>query len=91
MTLEEWKESNFRQFESSLTDEELNKICHLTTLQKWLREVHNIHTTVYWTAKEDYDWSVKTQGDKILNLTQHCETYEIALEESLIFALNLIK
>jgi NADPH:quinone reductase-like Zn-dependent oxidoreductase len=60
-------------------------------LQKYLREVHGIHITVYWNGDKNYDYSIKTDPTKILNHVKHCESYEVALELALVESLNLIQ
>lgn len=64
-------------------------------LQKWLREVHNIHLSIWYNNltekwRIDYIRNIKTDHDFTTNEDEF-DTYELALEESLKQALNLIK
>lgn len=59
-------------------------------LQAWLRNVHNIHVNLIWVGK-GYDVTVKRNPNKIENESKVIYlTYEEALEEGLLFALNLL-
>lgn len=63
-------------------------------LQKWIREVHNIHISVYhfWdftNNTEDYQAQISQIDNEVLHTDFH-GTYELALEEGLNQALKLI-
>ena len=69
-------------------------------LQKWLREKHNLFVTVQWVdGRLDYSkqlWSYSIHGlhYEILDCDDHSNTgntYEEALEQSLLEALKLLK
>lgn len=58
-----------------------------TSLQKWLREKHNIHINIHWSEK---GYIVFEKAHELDN-THWYETYEEALEAGLYEALKLIK
>ena len=64
-------------------------------LQKWLREVHDIHIVVYIFKPEDKNkYCCDIVSDKFeenLEDDQNFDTYEEALEQALYQALELIK
>lgn len=66
-------------------------------LQKWLREKHGIHVTVYFCSKNEYDVSVGKSKypcmhhDLIYEPKRFYSTYEQALEIGLKTALELIE
>ena len=61
-------------------------------LQKWLREVHQIHIEIGWW---DTGWSAQMIGDQLISDDTYeafdKDTYEEALEIGLQFALKSIK
>ena len=61
-------------------------------LQKWLREVHNIHITVTSISQESWQYHIQKPKDKLGdNYNEDYENYEEALEDGLQEALKLIK
>lgn len=61
-------------------------------LQKWLREVHNIHITVTSISQESWQYHIQKPKDKLGdNYDEDYENYEKALEDGLQEALKLIK
>jgi len=69
-------------------------------LQRWLREVHNIHIDIIsYTKKDDitfcYDYQIIWPDINLEDITKdeedkYYDTYEIALEEGLLDALTLL-
>ena len=60
-------------------------------LQKWLREVHNIHITVTSISQESWQYHIQKPKDKLGdNYNEDYENYEEALEEALQGSLKLI-
>ena len=60
-------------------------------LQKWLREVHNIHITVTSISQESWQYHIQKPKDKLGdNYNEDYENYEEALEDGLYQALLLI-
>ena len=61
-------------------------------LQKWLREVHNIHITVTSISQESWQYHIQKPKDKLGdNYNEDYENYEEALEDGLQESLKLIK
>lgn len=62
-------------------------------LQKWLREVHNLHITIYSQSQESWMFRVTKQGQSLVDglYGEDYENYEEALEDGLQEALKLIK
>lgn len=67
-------------------------------LQRWLREVYNLYITILYQPVFDggdthmYDFfikNIKTKGSE--GVVEGFETYEEALENGLVYALNLLK
>lgn len=63
-------------------------------LQRWLREVHNIHISMlhFWDFENDtesYKANISQINNEVLHTDFH-DSYELALEEGLKKALNLI-
>lgn len=87
-------------YESEDVDPELNedKVIRQPTqtkLQRWLREVHNIHAVVEPNIKEDlsigfYGWRIRTEPMYISKLGGIGDTYELALDEALLQGMTLI-
>jgi hypothetical protein len=63
-----------------------------SVLQKWLREVHNIHIEYKWKADETYQHEFRVvDGDTTIEgISEIYHSYEGGLEESLEEALKLI-
>lgn len=60
-------------------------------LQKWLREVHEIHITITSISQESWQCHITRIGECLgKNYTEDLYTYEEALEEGLLEALKLI-
>ena len=60
-------------------------------LQKWLREVHNIHITVTSISQESWQSHITRKGERLgKSYTEDADTYEEALEVGLLEGLNLI-
>ena len=60
-------------------------------LQKWLREVHNIHITVTSISQESWQSHITRKGERLgKSYTEDADTYEEALEQGLLEGLNLI-
>ena len=83
----------FDKVECNFNNVEL--ICSAPTqslLQKWLREVHNIHITVTSISQESWQYHIQKPKDKLGdNYNEDYENYEEALEDGLQEALKLIK
>jgi len=62
-------------------------------LQKWLRDEHKIHITIYSSSQESWMFRITKPHQKLLEglYAEDFETYEEALEEGLQEALKLIK
>jgi hypothetical protein len=63
-------------------------------LQKWLREVHNIHISILLNFSDKFfSYTITDVNKKIgaLSKKDNYKTYEEALEEALEEGLNLIK
>lgn len=61
-------------------------------LQKWIREVHNIHITITSISQESWQYHITKPGDSLgKNYNEDFYNYEEALEEGLYEALKLIK
>ena len=61
-------------------------------LQKWLRDVHNIHITVTSISQESWQYHIQKPKDKLGdNYNEDYENYEEALEDGLQESLKLIK
>lgn len=61
-------------------------------LQRWLREVHNIHITVTSISQESWQYHIQKPKDKLGdNYNEDYENYEESLEDGLSEALKLIK
>ena len=90
---EPWKYSN---------NEELRWLFWMTALQKWLREIHNLHINIiidsntYWSSPYKLEivkiFLERNTDHKILdyNYRIEYETYEKALEEALYKSLKLL-
>ena len=71
-------------------------VCTQNLLQKWLREVHNIHIVITLEFSESlkelwYYGLLSIKGNEINELGDECyTTYELALEAALQEALKLI-
>lgn len=79
----------------SINNDDYAWICKQSLLQKYLREVYNIHLSIWYNNltekwRIDYIRNIKTDHDFTTNEDEF-DTYELALEESLKQALNLIK
>jgi len=60
-------------------------------LQKWLREVHNIHITITSISQESWQYHITKPGQRLGdNYEEDFYTYEEALESGLHQALKLI-
>lgn len=60
-------------------------------LQKWIREVYNIHLTIKYKGYEDVNkYEVSVYDGEYYQYSEIYSTYEIALEAGLLVALNLI-
>ena len=60
-------------------------------LQKWLREVHNIHITITSISQESWQYHIQKPGDKLGdNYNEDFENFEEALEGGLYQALLLL-
>lgn len=60
-------------------------------LQKWLREVHNLHLIIVSVMNSDeYEVSIVKQPGHVLTSIDDRDTYENILEKALKTALNLI-
>ena len=61
-------------------------------LQKWIREVHNIHITIFSQSQESWMYRITKKGQKLEDglYGEDFYTYEEALEEGLYQALLLI-
>ena len=65
--------------------------CTQSLLQKWLREVHNIHITITSMSQESWQSHVTRKGGKLgESYTEDAHTYEEALEVGLQEGLKLI-
>ena len=62
-------------------------------VQKWLREVHNIHIEIYYNASGCGWILTKLNGSTIKDIDNDIffDTYEYSLEQGIIEALKLIK
>lgn len=62
-------------------------------LQKWLREVHQLHITIYSCSQESWMSRITRPGQKLEHgiYGEDYNTYEDALEDSLYMALKTIK
>ncbi len=61
-------------------------------LQKWLREVHNIHLTITSISQESWQCHITKPGEILgKNYIEDAYSYEEALEEGLQEALKLIE
>lgn len=62
-------------------------------LQRWLREVHKIHITITSVSQESWMYRITKPGQKLTEgaYGEDFYTYELALEDALYNALNLIK
>jgi len=61
--------------------------CTQSLLQKWLRETHDIKLCVSWTDNDKYLFEINHKQDGMSGF----DTYEEALEDGLVYALQLIK
>lgn len=74
----------------------INELAYAPTqslLQKWLREIHKLHLTVYYHKSNKYYVSIHNDCDINMHTNLFGEmfnTYEEALEEGLLKALKLI-
>lgn len=61
-------------------------------LQTWLREVHNLHITIYSQSQESWMFRVTKQGQSLVEglYGEDYENYEEALEDGLQEALNKV-
>ena len=60
-------------------------------VQKWLREVHNIHIQIIFLALNNrYVFAIYKYGEEDIESILEYETYELALEAALQEALKLI-
>lgn len=60
--------------------------------QKWLREVHNIHIQIIFLSLNNrYVFEIYKYGEDNIESVLEYSTYELALEEGIKQALNLIK
>ena len=60
-------------------------------LQRWLREVHNIHITITSISQESWQYHITKVRDSLGKLyNEDYDDYEEALEDALVGALNLI-
>lgn len=65
--------------------------CTQACLQKWLREVHNIHIQIiFLTLNNRYVFAIYKYGEEDIESVLEYETYELALEAALQEALKLI-
>ena len=65
--------------------------CTQASLQKWLREIHNIHIqTIFLTLNNRYVFAIYKHGEDDIESVLEYETYELALEAALQEALKLI-
>ena len=66
--------------------------CTQASLQKWLREVHNIHIQIiFLPINSRFIFAIYKYGKEDIESVLEYETYELALEEGIKQALNLIK
>jgi hypothetical protein len=73
--------------------------CTQSLLQRWLREVHQIHVSSFPIMKERYFYSVSIIQNKSLKIVVGSpydpknvkSNYEESFEDGLMFGLNLIK
>ena len=64
----------------------------LSLAQKWLREVHNIHIQIIFLPLNNrYVFEIYKYGEGDIESVLEYTTYELALEEGIKQALNLIK
>lgn len=76
------------------TKEELRWSNWMNELQKWLREVHNIHISMlhFWDFDNDtetYQANISQLNNEVLHSDYH-DIYELSLEEGLKESLKLI-
>ena len=65
--------------------------CTQASLQKWLREVHNIHIQIiFLPINNRFIFAIYKYGKEDIESVLEYETYEFALEEALQEALKLI-
>lgn len=77
-----------------VNDDLPNRICTSTQslLQKWLREVHNIHITITSISQESWQAHITKPKEKLgENYIEDAYSYEEALEVGLQEALKLIE
>lgn len=69
-----------------------NKQIEYYFIQKWIREVHNIHITIFSQSQESWMYRITKKGQKLEDglYGEDFYTYEEALEEGLYQALLLI-
>lgn len=63
-------------------------------LHRWLREEKNIHLTFschFKTVKPYYEWFIQSEVGSISQVVSHCFTYEEAMNQGLLKALELVK
>lgn len=67
--------------------------CTQSLLQKWLREVHNIHITIYSKSQESWMYRITKKGQSLKEglYGEDFETYEQALEDGILEALKLLQ
>lgn len=66
-------------------------VCTQNLLQKWLREVHNIHIQIiFLPINNRFIFAIYKYGKEDIESVLEYETYEFALEEALQEALKLI-
>lgn len=79
----------------SINNDDYDWICKQSLLQKYLREVYNIHLSIWYnnlTEKWRIDYIRNIKIDHSFNVDEfEFETYEQALEAGLLESLNLIK
>ncbi len=68
-------------------------LCSQSILQKWLREVYNIHISIQLADKNNYYFSLRsTNNAELLNeYSKEYFSFEEALEEGLLEGLKLIE
>ena len=91
ITFETAKLAKEKGYKNSLGLTPLAFDCTQASLQKWLREVHNIHIQIiFLTLNNRYVFAIYKYGEDDIESVVEYETYELALEAALKEALTLI-
>ena len=92
---ERYAESNWNDGQGSYPTKAEDVSCSAPTqslLQKWIREVHNIHITIFSQSQESWMYRITKKSQKLEDglYGEDFYTYEEALEEGLYQALLLV-